>query len=249
MPNILDHKLYLIITTLITAADPQFHYMIWRKITSLSAQLCCIYRWLRPGLTASLCKLKTINSYTKILWAQRQRLSSCNWTRAGVADREAGAGWKPCRPSTPQARWLKRGNGHMFPFQGSEISVFLKNHLNKLTSRFYFIKWGVGRLWNGKPEMWYIHLNQLRVWFNSSSFNPINSHAQRKCRAPLCPGLMAFVNQVLNFTNKAYWLIKIITSISEAIFQKEYLRLFTLSKVLRRIDEFNQCIDFEDFFF
>lgn len=115
--------------------------------------------------------------------------------------------------------------------------MFLKNHLNKLTSMFYFMKCGAGRLRNGTPEMWYIHLNQLRVLFNSSSLNPINSPAQRKRRAPLwwcCPGLMAFVNQVLNFTNKAYWLSKNITSISEATFQKEYFRLFTLRKALRR---------------
>lgn len=114
---------------------------------------------------------------------------------------------------------------------------------------FYFIKRGAGRLWNGKPEMRYIHLNQLRVWLNSSSFNPINSQAQRKCRAPLCPGLMAFVNQVLNFTNKAPWLTKSIASISEATFQKEYFRLFTLRKALTR-DWWLQSVNrFWGFFF
>ena len=45
---------------------------------------------------------------------------------------------------------------------------------------------------------------------------------------------MAFVNQVLNFTNEAYWWMKNVTSISEATFQKEYFRLLTLKKVLRR---------------
>lgn len=151
-----------------------------------------------------------------------------------IANSEAGASWKPRRLSTQKAIWLTGGNGHAFPFQCSEINVFLKNHLNKLTSMFYFINRGAGWLWNGKPEMWYIHLNQLRVWFNSSSFNPINSQAQRKCRAPLSPGLMAFVNQVLNFTNKAPWLTENITSISGATFQKEYFRLFTLRKALTR---------------
>lgn len=125
------------------------------------------------------------------------------------------------------------GNGHEFLFKVSEASVLLKNHLSKLTSMFYFMQCGACGLWNGNPEMWSIHLNQLRALFNSSSLNPINSHAQRKCRAALwwlCPGLMTFVNQVLNFANKAYCSIKNITSTSQATFPKEEFRLFTLRK-------------------
>lgn len=132
---------------------------------------------------------------------------------------------------------MVQGNGHAFPFKVSEINIFLKNHLNELASMFYFLQCGACWLWNGNPEMWYIHLNQLRVLFNSSSLNPINFLAQRKCRTPLwwfCLGLMAFVNQALNFTNEAYWWMKNVTSLSEATFQKEYFRLLTLNKVLRR---------------
>ena len=123
---------------------------------------------------------------------------------------------------------MVQGNGHAFPFKVSEINIFLKNHLNELASMFYFLQCGACWLWNGNPEMWYIHLNQLRVLFNSSSLNPINFLAQRKCRAPLwwlCLALMAFVNQVLNFTNEAYWWMKNVTSISEATFQKKIFQI------------------------
>lgn len=193
---------------------------------------------------ASLWKLESIGSYTEILWAQKFVLSSpCNWAIA-----ENRWLWSRSKPKTGQAEYTKshmaRGNGHSSPFKVSGIDVFLKNHLNKLTSMFYFMKSGACRLWNGSPEMWHTHLNQLRVLFDSSSLNPIASHAQRTCRAPLwwfCPGLLAFVHQVLNFTNKAYWLMKNRTSISEATFQKEYFRLFTLRKALRR-DEWLQSV-------
>lgn len=62
-----------------------------------------------------------------------------------MADCEAGA-----RQKTEQAEYteshMAQGNGHSFPFKVSEISVFLKNHLNKLPSMFYFMKCGACRL-------------------------------------------------------------------------------------------------------
>lgn len=179
---------------------------------------------------ASLWKLETFNSYTEILWAQKRTLRSpFNWARAErIADWEAEASLKPGRLSTQKATWLKRGgNGHAFPFKVSEINVFPKNHLNKLPSMFCFMKCGTCQLWNGNSEMWYIHLNQLRVLFNSSSFNPINFHAQRKFRAPLMslPWPHGICKPSLNFTNKAYWLIKNITSISKAIFQQQQQKI------------------------
>lgn len=123
-----------------------------------------------------------------------------------------------------------------FSFKASEINIFPKNHLHKLTSIFYCMNCGPCQLWNGNPEMRYIHLNQLRVYLILQAL--ILLMLMHGGSAGLlwwfCPGLMAFVNQVWNFTNKAYWLIKNIRSISEATFLKENFRLFTLRKVLRR---------------
>lgn len=62
----------------------------------------------------------------------------------------------------------------------------------------------------------------------------------------ICPGLLASVNQILNFTNKAYYFINNVTSISEATFQSEYFRWFTKKKLLEDIDGFTQFVEFED---
>lgn len=66
---------------------------------------------------------------------------------------------------------------------------------------------------------------------------------------------MAFVNQVLNFTNEAYWWMKNVTSISEATFQKKIFQIvdfktmyiYIKKQSLEEINDDNQFLEFEDF--
>lgn len=98
---------------------------------------------------------------------------------------------------------MVQGNGHAFPFKVSEINIFPEEPFKWAHSMFYFLQCGACWLWNGNLKCDTSILTSSGVLFNSSSLNPINFLAQRKCRAPLwwfclAPS-WAFVNQVLNF--------------------------------------------------